>query len=417
VPDPDAPQPRLGSLYFLGGVAQVGTVLPMFAAPSVARAFDLSNAEVAFLAGLISLGAFGAFGLARLADRHGRRPVMRLCFAALGPLALVTTFAPGVWLYAASQLVFAAFRGALASVVNVAITEVTDDRARARAHGWLGFAAMAAGGVPLGLAAGLGDLPAGWRFQFAALGALVLALPFLWARIPETGRFEKTRTDGLARLGRIRDLLAPAYRRRALGLFTVGLLRGPALGVLGTYAFFHAVENLGQPSWVGAAVLGVSGLLGIPGNALGAILSERWGRRPTQVTGALVSALGGVGYYQVPAELGLATPLLLGLGFGAFVLGIQAFLVADRLVDTELFPTRLRGTYAGVRTVGDAAAATLQNFGLAAAIAGVGNLPLAIAIFVPALVLPSLALFWWVTTESAGLSLDEASLEHNPGQP
>jgi hypothetical protein len=70
-----------------------------------------------------------------------------------------------------------------------------------------------------------------------------------------------------------------------------------------------------------------------------------------------------------------------------------------------------------VRTVGDAAAATLQNFGLSAAIAGVGSLPLAITIFVPALVLPSLGLFWWVTTESAGLSLDEASLEQNPGQP
>jgi len=32
--------------------------------------------------------------------------------------------------------------------------------------------------------------------------------------------------------------------------------------------------------------------------------------------------------------------------------GVQAFAVADRLVDTELFPTRLRGTYAGVRMIG-----------------------------------------------------------------
>jgi predicted MFS family arabinose efflux permease len=401
----------------LGGIAQAAMTLPMFAAPSVARAFRLSDAEVAFLAGVISVGAFGAFGLGRLADRRGRRPVMRLCVAALGPLALVTALAPAVWLYAASQLVFGAFRGALGSVVNVAVTEVTHDRERARAHGWLGIVAMAASGLPLGLAAGLGDLPSGWRIQFAVLGALVLALPWFWSRIAETGRFEKSRTDEAERHGRVRDLLAPSYRRRAVGLFTVGILRGAGLGVLGMYAFFHAVDNLGQPSWVAAAVLGVSGMLGIPGNALGAILSERWGRRPTQVAGALVTALGGIAYYQVPAGLGAATPLLLGLGFGAYVLGIQAFAVADRLVDTELFPTRLRGTYAGVRTVGDAAAATLQNFGLSAAIAGVGSLPLAIGIFVPALVVPSLALFWWATTESAGLSLDEASLEHNPGQP
>lgn len=417
MPDPQAPRPPLGSLFFLGGVAQAGLVLPMFAAPSVARAFDLSNGEVAFVAGVISLGAFGAFGLARLADLRGRRPVMRLGLAALGPLTLATALAPTVWLYAAAQLVFGAFRGALASVVNVAITEVTSDRARAGAHGWFGFAAAIASAVPLGLAAGLGDLPDGWRFQFGALGALVLALPWLWTRVPETGRFEKSVTDGLASHGRLRDLLAPDYRRRALGLLTVGVLRGAGLGALGFYAPLHVVGNLGQPSWVASAVMGGGGTIGMAGNAIGAILSERWGRRPTQVAGALLTLLGGVCFYQVPAGLGVGTPLLLGLGFCAYVLGVQAFSVADRLVDTELFPTRLRGTYAGVRTVGDAAAATLQNFGLAGAIAGVGNLPLAILIFVPALVLPALALFWWVTTESRGLSLEEASLEQNPGQP
>jgi putative MFS transporter len=414
---PDAPKAPLGSLFFLGGVAQAGMTLPMFTAPFVAREFGLEDAEVAFLSGIISLGAFGAFGLARFADRRGRRPVMRLGLAALGPLSLATALAPAVWLYAASQLVFGAFRGALASVVNVAITEVTDDRARARAHGWFGFVAAAASGVPLGLAAGLGDLPAGWRIQFAVLGALVLALPWLWARIPETGRFEKSRTDDPAGHGRLRDLVAPAYRRRAVGLFTVGVLRGAGLGVLGSYAFFHAVDNLGQPSWVGSAVLGGGGAIGMAGNAIGAISSERWGRRPTQVAGALLTMAGGVFFYQVPGTLGVHTPLLLGLGFTGYVLGVQAFSVADRLVDTELFPTRLRGTYAGVRTVGDAAAATLQNFGLAAAIAGVGDLPRAILIFVPLLVVPSLALFWWVTTESRGISLEEASLEQNAEQP
>jgi putative MFS transporter len=418
VPDP-APPPRapLASLFFLGGLAQTGLTLPMFTAPFVAREFGLSDAKVAFLSGVISLGAFGAFGLARLADRRGRRPVMRLGVAALGPLSLVTALAPAVWLYAASQLVFGAFRGALASVVNVAITEVTDDRSRARAHGWFGLVAAAASGVPLGLAAGLGDAPAGWRIVFALLGAVVLALPWLWPRIPETGRFEQSRADGGERHGRVRDLLAPVYRRRAVGLVVVGVLRGAGLGVLGSYAFFHAVDNLGQPAWVASAVLGGGGALGMTGNAVGAILSERWGRRPTQVAGALLTTLGGVFFYQVPAGLGVWTPLFLGFGFTGYVIGIQAFAVADRLVDTELFPTRLRGTYAGVRTVGDAAAATLQNFGLSAAIAGVGSLPLAITIFVPALVLPSLGLFWWVTTESAGLSLDEASLEQNPGQP
>jgi predicted MFS family arabinose efflux permease len=414
VPETTEPRPPLRLLFLLGGAAQTAMALPMFAAPFVAKEFGLPDAAVAFYSGVISLGAFGAFALARLADRRGRRPVLRLCFAALAPLSLLTALAPGMVLYTAAQVVSTAFRGALAVVATVAITEVSADGARAKVHGWFGLVAAAASGVPLALAAALGDVPYGWRILFALLGALALALPWVWRHAPETGRFERSRAGGTEQHGRVRDLLAPAWRRRAVGLVVVSLLRGAALGIVGNYAFFHAVDNLGEPAWVASAVLGVSGALGMGGNWAGAILSERWGRRPTQVTGALVTVISGVAYYQVPAGLGAATPLGLALAFGGYVFAIQAFAVADRLVDTELFPTRLRGTYAGVRTVGDAAAAVIGNFGVSAAIGAFGDLPVAIAVLAPALVVPSLLLFWWVTTESRGLTLDEAAREQYP---
>jgi putative MFS transporter len=417
VPEPAEPRPPLRLLFLLGGAAQMAMALPMFAAPFVAKEFGLADAAVAFYSGVISLGAFGAFALARLADRSGRRPVLRLCFAALAPLSLVTALAPGIALYTAAQIVSTAFRGALAVVATVAITEVSADAVRARVHGWFGLVAAVASGVPLGLAAALGDRPNGWRILFALTAALALALPWVWRRTPETGRFERSRAGGILQHGRLRDLLAPAWRRRAVGLVVVSLMRGAALGMVGTYAFFHAVDNLGEAAWVASVVLGLSGTLGMGGNWAGAILSERWGRRPTQVTGALLTVLAGVAYYQVPAGLGAWTPISLALAFGGYVFGIQAFAVADRLVDTELFPTRLRGTYAGVRTVGDAAAAVIGNFGVSAAISALGSLPLAIAVLAPALVVPSLLLFWWVTTESRGLTLDEASLEQYPADP
>jgi MFS transporter, MHS family, alpha-ketoglutarate permease len=414
VPEPADPRPPLRALLLLGAAAQASMTLPMFAAPFVAKEFGLADARVAFLSGLISLGAFGAFVLSRLADRHGRRLVMRLGFAALAPLSLVTALAPSVLVYTASQLLASAFRGSLNSVVSVAITEVSAEGRRARNHGWLGLAAAAGSGIPLGLAAGLGDQPSGWRWLFGFVAAFALVLPWVWRRVPETSRFEQLRADGAAH-GRVRDLLAPPWRRRSIGLVIVGVLRGAGLAAVGTYAFYHAVTNLKEPAWVASAVLGVGGGVGMIGNGLGALLSERWGRRPTQVAGALVTMLAGIAYYWVPGGLGMWTPLGLALAFLAYVLGIQTFSVADRLVDTELFPTRLRGTYAGVRTVGDAAAATLQNFGLSAAIGAAGSLRLAMALMVPALVIPALALFWWVTTESRGLSLDEAALEKYPG--
>ena len=412
VPDPAAP-PRspLASLFLLGGIAQATMTLPVFAAPLVAREFGLSDRELALASGVMSLGAFGTFLLARLADRHGRRPLLRAGFALLAPLSLLTALAPGIALYTAAQLVSCALRGALGSLVSVAITEVSDDAMRPRNHARLGVVAAIASGLPLGLAAALGGRPDGWRWLFAISGASVLLLPWIWRRVPETGRYERLRDGPASERARLRELLAPVYRRRAVGLVMVGVMRGAAIGAVGFYAFHHAVANLGLSSALAAGIFGGAGFFGIFGNRAGAWLCERWGRRPTQVAGALLTVGSGVAYYWVPAGLGAATPLLLGLGFFGYVFGVQAFGVADRLVDTELFPTRLRGTYAGVRMIGDAAAQTLGNFGLAAAIGAFGSIALALAVFVPLLVLPALALFWWVTTESRGLSLDEAARE------
>ena len=63
----------------------------------------------------------------------------------------------------------------------------------------------------------------------------------------------------------------------------------------------------------------------------------------------------------------------------------------------------------------EAGAAALGNFGLAACLAFFGTLNLAISVLVPALVVPAMAIFWWATTETRGLLLDQAALEDAPG--
>jgi MFS family permease len=209
----------------------------------------------------------------------------------------------------------------------------------------------------------------------------------------------------------MRDLLEPRYRRRAVGLAFVGLLRGAGLGALGFYIFHHAVRNLGLEPWAVALVFVGGGTLGNLGNPAGAIASERWGRRPTQVVFVLLTVLGGVAYYLVPTGPGLTTPVLLSLAFFVFVFGLQAFGVADRLVDTELFPTALRTSFAGLRLVVEAGSTALGNFSLAACISLFGGLGPAMAVLVPAFVLPGLAIFWWATTETRGMVLDHAALE------
>ena len=415
VPEP-VPPPRspLPMLFALGAYAQALLTLPSMAAPFVAKEFGLEDRGLALLTGALSLGAFGALALARIADRRGRRAALRVSFAGLGPALLATALAPAAWLYAAAQIAAGSLHGALRMVSVVAITEVSDESARARGQSWFGLLAAFGSGVPLGLIALFGDQPDGWRLCFAAMGACVLALPWVWRNVPETGRFETAREGGRVQHARMRDLLAPRYRRRAVGLALVGLLRGAGIGVLGFYIFHHAVKNLGLEPWAVALVFVGGGTLGNLGNPAGAIASERWGRRPTQVIFVLLTVLGGIAYYLVPAHAGLATPILLALAFFVFVFSVQAFGVADRLVDTELFPTPLRASYAGLRLIVEAGATALGNFGLAAFIAWFGGLGPAMAWFVPALVVPSLAIFWWATTETRGLLLDQAALEEQP---
>ncbi|MEN8159090.1 MAG: MFS transporter [Myxococcota bacterium] len=415
MPEPTHPaNAPLGWLIGLGAYAQGALTLPMLAAPAVAASFDLEDRDLALLIGTLSLGSFGALLLARLADRRGRRSALRVAFAGLGPAMLTTALAPSLWVYAGAQLCARALDGALRAVSTVAITEVAGEQARARAHSWLGISAALSNTVPLGLIAAFGDQPGGWRLAFAALSLPMLALPWVWRRVPETQRFETAEQSGRTRRARIRDLLAPRYRRRAVGLGLVGLLRGAALSALGFYVFHHAVTNVGMETWRVAALFAGGGSLGILGNPLGALCAERWGRRPTQVVFALLTTLAGIAYYHVPAGLGLATGLGIALFFGLYVLTIQAFAVADRLVDTELFPTALRSSYAGLRLIVEAGAAVLGNFGLAACLTWLGRLELAITLWVPALMVPALAIFWWATTETRGMLLDQAALEEPP---
>jgi len=414
LPPPRSPLPIL---YALGAYAQGLMSLPAMAAPFVAKEFGLADRDLAVLTGAMSLGAIGALALARLADRRGRRAALRLAFAGLGPLLLATASAPSVGFYAAALIAAGALNGALRSVSVVATTEVSAEQARARGQSWYGLLAGFGSAVPLGLVALLGSRPEGWRLLFASMSAGVVALPWVWRNAPETRRFETARDRGRVQRSRMRDLLEPRYRRRAVGLALAGLLRGAGLGALGFYTFHHPVKNLGLEPWAVALVFVGGGTLGTLGNPAGAIASERWGRRPTQVAFVLLTVLGGIAYYLVPAGLGRATPILLSLAFFVFVFGIQAFGVADRLVDTELFPTALRTSYAGLRLIVESCANALGNFGLAAFIVWLGSLSLAMAALVPGLVAPALVIFWWATTETRGMRLDQAALEEQAELP
>jgi len=407
----------LPALLMLGFYAFLAGSLPVFAAPFVARDLGLGDAGITFLMGVISLGALGTFALTRLADRRGRRTALLASFASLAPLSLFSALSPGAALYALFQMAATACHGTLRTVVTVAISEVAQERSRARGQAWFGLVSSLGGAVPLVLVSGLGNSVGGWRVGFGVGAAFLVAWPWVHRGIAETRRFDHARSQGRTQRARARDLFTSAYRRRAAGLLAAGTLRGIGLSALGVWTYYHAIHGLGLEPWAVTAVYVGGGSLAMLGIPAGAILSERWGRRPTLLLGLGITVAAGLLYFRVPGQQGNTTLAALALAFFGYNFGFQCFGVADRLLDTELFPTHLRATYAGLRTIGEALSQMTAHFSLAGLILPLGSLPAAISALVLATAAPSAAIFLWAAAETRGLRLEIASLEEEPTAP
>jgi MFS family permease len=225
--------------------------------------------------------------------------------------------------------------------------------------------------------------------------------------MPEAARWTRADRRGDTRRARVSDLFAAQYRARTTGSLAAALLLDVATAAVQVWVFYVPVRLFGiAEGEVTAIVLG-GGLVGLSGYRLGARLADRWGRRRTFAVATVAATSGGVAYYTAAAEHG---PLVLGIAFGFTMLTSTASLVAFRSTVTELFPTALRGTLQGALMTSQALAGVIANFSAAALAATVGGLAPAIGLLA-LLGLGAVAAFLTLLPETAGLSLDQASLE------
>jgi AAHS family 3-hydroxyphenylpropionic acid transporter len=386
------------------------------AAPFLAADFGLDDAAITRVAGWIALGAFGTAALTRLADRHGRRRVLIATFAGIPPLALLTALATGVTSYVVIQIGVSALLGTFVTALAVVVAERSTDARRASGQAWFGVFASLGGALALIIGALVPLLPGGWRafWGFAALP--VVAIPFVRAQLAETERFNTARDHGRVAATRAHHLFRGAYRRRAIGLLAVALLKPIALTATSTWPYYHMVKTLGLSSATASLVYFVGGGIGILGNALGARLTDRWGRRPTSLAGTLLATASGVAFYYVPAGTGALSPLPMLIALmAANQISTSIFSLADRCIDAELFPTALRTTYLGAARLMNAAAGVAAMFGLSMLAVPLGSLGNAIAVLSIASMIPALAIFLAVVPETRGLTLEDASLEDDTG--
>jgi len=221
-----------------------------------------------------------------LVDRFGARRVM-LAGCLLAPLALAAnSLVPALEFMYVTHSILVAFAVASLGYVPVSVLLTQEFQERR------GLAiSVASAGVGIGI---LAVVPltqfiidqAGWRLAYVALAllALVLGLPVRLLALRETKPMHKRRYGNaipdsqaiLGSAGRPVWTLASAVRSREFWLLTLTftLLNSPTQLAL-THQVAHLVE-VGQPMGFVAGIVGLIGLVSIPGKILWGYLVDRW---------------------------------------------------------------------------------------------------------------------------------------------
>lgn len=296
-----------------------GIVIPLL--PFYADAVNASPFQIGLLFASYSLAQIIASPwLGHLSDQHGRRPI--LLFSLIGTVVSFALLAVSNTLF----LLFAAriidgLSGGNISTARAYISDITEEKDRARAYGIIG----AAFGLGFVFGPALGGLLG--RYSYAApawaaagLAAIALLMTYFW--LPETNRSSRA-----ARGNPWREM-PQLLRRPVLGcLLSLDFLYWASLSVYQTtFALFGKIRFDWGITEVGY-VLALIGFVGafVQGGAVGPIV-KRFGEKPVFIFGILITALGlGASAFTydptlfvlalIPAALGgaLSSPTLIAL--------------------------------------------------------------------------------------------------------
>lgn len=316
-------------------------------------------------------GALGGIAFGMLSDRIGRTRTMIYTILMYSSFTCLSAFSQVWWHMAAFRFLVAMGVGGEWAVASAMVAEVFPKRARAWSLGI--FHASSVFGTYLAVAAGAFLLPVwGWRWGFV-LGAAPAFLT-IWVRVSlkEPENWEAARTaasqDVSKKMGVLSDLFRHGLLRNTLvgiGLATVGLttfwgshiygknlmrrdVKAEYLATLSDDAsqeeqaalLEERKDSLKRWEMIGMFLVTTGGGLGLL--AFGPI-SEWIGRRGAFLAFHLAAFAASLFTFQVASGVGWLFVVLPLFGFAT--LGMHA---GYAIYFPELFPTRLRGTGAGL---------------------------------------------------------------------
>jgi predicted MFS family arabinose efflux permease len=364
---------RLAAVALVGLLANLSGSLLTQNGDAVTDSFGRSDQALGFALALSRVGVLFALVASALADRVGRRRLMLGGLATAALANAVAAVAPSFEVFTASQVVTrAALQG---TVVVASVAAIEDAPERARAYS-LSLFALALG---LGFAVSVMLLPLadlgtdGWRIAFAVSAATVVALPSLRRNLLETDRYTTLASRTRAR-GQISEVFDRRYGGRFLVLgavaFLTNVFAAPSSQLTNRYLTrTHDFSN-SEVALLRSLTAGVPGILGI---LVAGRLAESRGRRPVAAIGLLLATVFQVVFF-------------VGDGFVLWVAPAIAIVaaacagVAVGAVNTELFPTEVRGTSNGFLLVCGVAGAALGLLVATQLKALVGGLGMGIAV-------------------------------------
>jgi MFS family permease len=411
-----AEQPAFGraaSYTLLAVMAYQGLTTPILGvtAPWVSARFGLSATALAELYALMSLSAFVTFGVARLADRAGRRRVLLWCLVSTSIMALGAALSRSIVTFAVCELLRFSTVGAITnSVIALHAEAAPDSSARASVVGRIGMAAALGGAGLLVLMPLAARQAHSFRWIYAGAAGGVLLVPALLRWVPESARWQHARAAGTLVRSSLFSVFTSRWARRALVIVGASLLGGVEGAAVGAWSYYYGVSVVGiSPQTMSGWSLAATAT-GFAGYRVGVLAAQRWGRVVTAVTFGLLHQAAALWLYLGPPHAFALPGVWIGLGLCLSGLGAAASGTAKTTASVELFPTPLRVTIMGYIALAGALATGLSNLLVAALVRPLGGVAHAIALLSLTGVL-SLVVFGLGVDETRGLSLDEAAAE------
>lgn len=376
---------RLAAIAVVAAAASFCGALFTQNGDAVTETFSRSDSDLGWALAISRVGVLVSLVAAGLSDRFGRRRTLIMCVIGAAVANAVTALAPTFTVFTVAQLFTRAFVNAVLVIAGLAAVEDAPEGARAFALSMFGLAfglgfSLSVVLLPL---ADLGE--SGWRIAFAASALVVVLVPTLRANLRETTRYERLEARAVER-GRVREVFDRRYGSRflllGLAAFLTNVFSAPSSQLTNRYLRREHDFLNSEIALFRTVTAGIPGILGV---VLGGRLAESRGRRPVTIAGLVIAASFQMSFFLTGGWLLWISPMI------AIVAALAGGLALGAL-DTELFPTEVRGTSNGFllvcgvvgSAVGLVLATSLKDAvgGLGPAIALCGVAPLIAALLV-----------------------------------